>query len=593
VIKLLAAALALALPASAQQTIKNPDTLTYLGIADPDSLDPAWSYDTTSHVIILNVYEPLFSFSGSSLEKLDPIVAAKVPSRANGLITGGGKVYRIPVRKGIKFHDGTPLTPEDVKYSIQRFMLYDRDAGPSSLLLQPILGLDSTRDAKGRLVADAFALAAKAVQVKGDEVILTLPRPYAPILTILAEWAPIVSKQWAIKNGEWDGTEATWAKFNNPQKTSSAFYEKANGSGPFKLARWDRATHQIVLERNEGYWRAPARLKRVIIRAVPEFATRKLLLQAGDADTIYASAPEYTQLKSMPGVKIIDDLSIVEMNPMVYFTFKINAAGNPYIGSGKLDGEGIPADLFSDIDVRRGFAYAMDYQGYIKDVKRGKGIQATGCIPVTLPGHNPKQKTYTLDLAKSAEHFKKALGGKLWDKGFRFTILYNEGNVERENIAQILKRDVESLNPKFRIDVRPVQWAQFLDAYKSSKLPIFMLGWQADFPDPHNMAFPNMHSRGDYPVSQHYANAKADRLIEDAIAETELDKRKQLYFKLQELEYEDVPHLVIDDAYRYRTQRDWVQGWVHNPIFPDAPYGSYFYPMWKGAAAKTPARGAR
>ena len=56
--------------------------------------------------------------------------------------------------------------------------------------------------------------------------------------------------------------------------------------------------------------------------------------------------------------------------------------------------------------------------------------------------------------------------------------------------------------------------------------------------------------------------------------------------QLQDLAFEEVPQLYILDAVRYRTQRDWVKGWFHNPIFPDSPYGSYFYPMYKAVSAK-------
>ena len=564
------------------QPVKNPDTYTYVTISDADSMDPAYAYDTSSSMVILNVYEPLFTFKGGSLEKLVPLIATKVPTRANGLISKDGRVYKIPIRKGVTFQDGTPMTPEDVRYSIMRFMLMDRDAGPSSLLLQPLVGYSSTRDAHGKIKPDAYKDAAKAVQVKGDDLILTLPKPYAPLLTIFCQWAPVVSQKWAVAHGDWDGTEATWRKFNNPSKESSPFFEQANGTGPFKLVRWDRRTQEIVLERNDKYWRAPAKLKLVVIKGINEFATRKLMLAAGDADSIYASAPEYDQLKGLPGVRLINGLQIVENNPVVFFTFKVNPVGNPYIGSGQLDGDGIPPDFFNDLDVRKGFAYSFDYKGFIRDVRRGQGVQETGCIPATLPGHNPRQKVYTLDPKKAAAHFRKAFGGKVWQNGFRFTLAFNSGNAERENVAQIIKRQVESLNPKFRIDVRPIEWPTFLDAYEESRLPIFIMAWQADFPDPHNFAFPMMHSRGDFPGPQHFADPRADKLVDEAIASTNPAVRKRLYYKLQELEYEDVPHLVINDTVRYRAQRDWVQGYVHNPIFPDAPWGSYFYPMWKG-----------
>ncbi|HEX4048466.1 MAG TPA: ABC transporter substrate-binding protein, partial [Elusimicrobiota bacterium] len=207
---LLSAALLLGmLPASALALAKNPDTYTYATISDADSMDPAWSYDTASDLVILNVYEPLVMFDKASTERLIPILATKVPSKQNGLISPDGRTYTFPIRRGVKFHDGTPLTPEDVKYSIQRFMLLDRAAGPSLLLLQPLTGRSSTRDEHNRIVPGIWEAVERAVSVQGDKVILRLPRPYAPLLSILASWSPIVSKAWAVKNGDWDGTEAT------------------------------------------------------------------------------------------------------------------------------------------------------------------------------------------------------------------------------------------------------------------------------------------------------------------------------------------------------------------------------------------------
>ena len=222
--------------ASAAVSAKNPDTYTYLTISEADSLDPAWAYDTASHNIQLNVYEYLFHYDKSSTDKLVPLLAEKVPTAANGLLSPDGKTYTIPLRKGVKFHDGSVMTPEDVRYSLLRFMLYDRAAGPSSLLLEPLVGRPSTRDAKGAIIPETWADATKAVSIQGDKLILRLPRPYAPLLSILASFSPVVSKKWAAANGDWDGTEATWIKHNNPQKQTSPFYEKVMGSGAFKLA---------------------------------------------------------------------------------------------------------------------------------------------------------------------------------------------------------------------------------------------------------------------------------------------------------------------------------------------------------------------
>jgi peptide/nickel transport system substrate-binding protein len=579
---ILSAALLLGtLPGPAWALAKNPDTYTYLTISDSDSMDPAWAYDSSSDLLILNIYEPLVMFEKASTEKLIPIIAEKVPSKENGLISADGRTYTFPIRKGVKFHDGSPLTPEDVKYSIQRFLLMDRAAGPSSLLLEPLTGFSSTRDEHEAIRPRVWEEVNRAVSVQGDKLILRLPRPYAPILTILASWSPVVSKAWAIKNGDWDGAEATWIKFNNPNKESSPFFERANGTGPFKLDRWDRKTKEFILTRNDSYWRAPAKLKNVVIKGVNEFGTRKLMLEAGDADTIYADRPLLSQVQNLPGVKILDDQPTVQMDPIVFFTFQINTVANAFSGSGKLDGNGIPPDFFADKDVRKGFAYAFDYKGFIADVWRGKGSQAHGAIPKSLPGYNPKQPTYRLDLKKAEEHFRKAFGGKLWDQGFHFTIAFNSGNLPRQTVCQIIKRNVESLNPKFKIDVRSIEWPTFLDAQNASKLPLFVLGWNADYPDPHNFVFPILHSKGNYPLIQKFKDPEMDRLIDEGETETNALKRKAIYAKLQAREYEEVPSLMIVDTVLYRTQRDWVKGWYDNPIFPDAPYGGYFYPLSK------------
>lgn len=579
---LLAAALVVgSLPGAALAAVKNPDTYTYLTISDSDSMDPAWAYDNSSDSIILNVYEPLFMFDKASTEKLVPLLATEVPSRANGMISPDGKTYTIPIRKGVKFHDGTPLTAEDARYSLLRFLLMDRIGGPSALLLEPLLGTGSTRDEHGKLRPRLWEDANRAVAVQGDKLILRLPRPYAPLLTILASWSPVVSKAWAVKNGDWDGTEATWTKLNDVAKEATPFFERANGTGPFKLERWDRKTKEFILTRNDGYWRTPARLKNVVIKGVNEFGTRKLMLEAGDADTIYADRPLLSQVQGIQGVKVIDDLPTVEMNPIVFFTFKVNTVGNAFVGSGKLDGNGIPADFFADKDVRKGFAYAFDYKGFIADVMRGKGTQAHGVIPKSLPGYAASQATYSYDRKKAEEHFKKAFGGKLWEQGFHFTIAFNSGNLPRQTVCQILKRNIEALNPKFKIDVRAVEWPTFLDAQNNSKLPLFVLGWNADYPDPHNFAFPMLHSQGTYPSIQHFKNAELDRLIEEANGTTDAAARKRLYAKVQAIEYDEVPCLVLLDMVVYRTQRDWVKGWYHNPIFPEMPYGGYYYPLWK------------
>ena len=147
--------------------------------------------------------------------------------------------------------------------------------------------------------------------------------------------------------------------------------------------------------------------------------------------------------------------------------------------------------------------------------------------------------------------------------------------------ATVDARDLDVRDRQDQIDVRAVEWPTFLDAYKLSKLPIFVMGWNADYPDPHNFAFPLLHSKGDYPATQKFKNGEFDRLVEEGNAETDPAKRKAIYKKLQDIAFDEVPQLYILDSVLYRTQREWVKGWIYNPIFPDSPYGSYYYTMSK------------
>src|SRR5687767_5439584 len=101
---------------------------------------------------------------------------------------------------------------------------------------------------------------------------------------------------------------------------------------------------------------------------------------------------------------------------------------------------------------------------------------------------------------------------------------------------------------------------------------MFVLGWDVDYLDAHSFALLIMHSKGIFPISQRYANPEADRLVSAAAAETDPAARKRLYSKLLALAHQDAPHLVMLDTERYRAEREWVRGFVHNPIFPDSPY---------------------
>ncbi|RLG83763.1 MAG: ABC transporter substrate-binding protein, partial [Thermoprotei archaeon] len=480
-----------------------------------------------------------------------------------------------PIRKGIKTHDGGEITPEDVEYSFERVMVQDRDGGPAWMLLDPLLGVETTRDSEGNIVVTAEQID-KAVEVEGDNVVFHLAKPYplTIFLQILSQtWSSIVDKECAIRHGAWPGTWNNWTKYNNPEVPE--LQEADCGSGPFMLEKWEHGK-EVSLVRFDDYWRGPAKIKRAVIKKVDEWSTRKLMFLKGDADIIYVPTQYAQELEGAPNIRVYKNLPTLAVTAL-FFTFEIDPE-SPYIGSGKLDGKGIPPDFFKDINVRKAFAYAFDWDTYIREVWQGEAEHIPGPIPRGLPFFNPDQPKYEFNLTKAEEYFKKAWNGTVWEKGFYLEILYNVGNVQRKTAAEILKENIEKINPKFKIYVRGVEWPTYLRAMVRGQLPCFIVGWLADYPDPHNFVFPFMHSKGTYAAWQHYKNPKVDELIDKGIRTSDPEERKQIYYELQRIYYEDVPSVVLYQPLGRHYERDWIQGWYYNPIYP----GIYFYALSKG-----------
>lgn len=552
------------------------DILVYAHTGELTTLDPVYSYDAVTHGILINIYETLIGFNKDSLTDYIPLISEKVPTVENGLIKNNGKTYIFPIRSNIKFHNGYLLTPEDVRYSLLRFMIMDISGGPSSLLLEPVFGTSSVRDENGniKITEQEFE---NAVKVKENNVIVNLKRPFAPFISIVARWSYIMSQKWAVENGEWDGKYETIKDYTNRAKEKDGIFYKANGTGPFKVLKWDINKKQIILQRFENYWREKPEIKTVMAKTVSEFSTRRLMIERGDADIIDVPRVYQDQMEGIKGVKLYTKLKRLMTDPVFFFTFKINPDGNPDIGSGKLDGNGIPPDFFKDINVRKAFAHSFDYERFLNESLKDKAERAYGPIPPGMEGYSKNIKHYEFNLKKAKEYFKKAYNGKLWEKGFKLTLNYNTGSDMRQIACEILKKNIESLNPKFKIDIKALDWAIYLEKTQNKKMPVFTRGWVGDYPDAHNFIFPFYHSNGRYPQAQGYSNKKLDKLIEQAVKLTNRNQRKKLYEEIVNYAQDEVIQIYTVHPYGVIAMRDNIKGFYNNPIH----MGIYFYSLSK------------
>lgn len=568
---------------SAQSEAPNPGTLIYVKEAGWDTFDPAWCYDTESGEAMLHIYEFLITRPFGSTSEFIPQLALEVPTLENGLMTvnaDGSGTVRFQIRDGVYFHNGDLLTPEDVVYSFRRMLLADPAGGPMWISLFPLLHVYELSEIIASEGADAaYQKVIELVYVPADdptavEFKVALMVPY--LLHCLTDtWAAIQNESWCIEQGAWDGTQDNWLAWHDLPKEEMALFDKACGTGPWVLDGTPDPVTGYTLIRNDSYWdqsNLPI-LSRVEVIYIAEWTTRRLMLENGDADIANIPFQFRTQVEGTPGLRTISMLP-QGANSVMLMNQDIVAEGNDRLGSGKMDGNGIPGDFFSDLHIRRGFSYAFPYNSWLDQVYGGEASRAITCIPTSVEFHNPDQAYYDYDPTAAAEEFKQAWGGDVWENGFWIGVTYEEGDEASKTAMDMLRNSLAEINPKFQIEVRTLPWSNYLADEIAYRMTAWNVGWYWDYPDPDNFAQPYLHTTGangdpcGYPQMGAVAE-QMDSLIFEAASTFDQDARKDYYYQIQQLAYENAMNITL----RERTERRWMRSWVG---------GMQYSPIWCG-----------
>jgi peptide/nickel transport system substrate-binding protein len=627
-------------PPAIAPDFNNPDTYVVItGAGEQETMDPAWMYDTASSSLSGNIYEGLVWFNRESTEDYIPALAT------DWEVNEAGDVWVFNIRDGVMFHEGGTLEPHDVAYTTHRAMLQGRIDGPHWMTYEAFFGpdlsmasitdfaaayvgkesFDELTDAELVEVCEAI----KASTVADDEAGTVTYNLYAPTPWFLALMAQsflggINDKEWMIENGAWDDDCNTWVNWADPAAEDSILFNKTNGTGPYLLDHWTPG-EETVMVAFEDYWRTesmwegvpggPARISRVLVKNINEWGTRLAMFEAGDADYIYVPAQYRPQLEPYYKTICYQDESCEEANPdgyiLVYrdlpqpaitpaqMNWQINIeGGNPFVGSGEMDGNGIVPDFFSDIHIRMAFNYCFDFETMIKDALNGEGIQAQGPIPAGMLGYREGEKPiYYYDLAKCEEEFKMAdvdkdgipAGeddeGDVWNSGFYFQLAYNTGNDTRRLASEILKAGLESVNPRFNLGVIGMPWPVLLNSRRQGKLPIYVGGWLEDYHDPHNWVHPFLHSQGAYGRIVNMPEDMAalfDGMIVEGATLTTVDERRPVYEELQLMSEEEGVNIWMYQALARFHLQEWIQGFYYNAAYGQPPY-SWIYALSKEA----------
>jgi len=636
-------------PAAMGPKSKDPSTFVYVTFGEPDLLDPALDYETAGGEILQNVYETLVTYKGNSLSEFEPQLAESWELSDDGLTYTFKVRQGVKYHNGADFV-ASDFAYSFVRGMLQgggnspQFLIIEPFYGVGTTDISEMvevaqaLGLEALADgisteelasAEGTLYDDVEAMKAvdpailKGVcedlysKFESDDaagtISMKLALPWAPFIsTIAGYWSSAMNPAWVAEQGGWDGSCDTWQNFYAMQPENDPIYDQTNGTGPFILDHWTPG-EEIVMVRNDNYWQEPAKLERVVIQQVDEWSTRFAMLQAGDADAGAVPVENRSQMDALVGevcnwnVDANDyDCSVTdESMPFrvtlgrsgntrsdIFFNFNVgNPDGsNTYLGSGKLDGNGIPADFFGDVHVRKAFNYCFDWDAYIGDIFNGEAIQSTSLVIEDMPGWNLDDPTYHFDLAKCEEEFKLAdidkdgipagedEEGDIWTTGFRFSSTYNQGNTTRQTLAEMVSQNVNSVNDKFIVEVVGLPWPAYLRSINAKLAPLFYVGWHEDIHDPHNWYVP-------YLIS-YYANRQSINpeikaqfvpLVNAGVLENDPAKRNEIYRELNKLVYDNAPGIIGVLGTSHGFWARYIHGVKYNQNYSNL----YYYTIYK------------
>ncbi|WP_221088037.1 ABC transporter substrate-binding protein [Deinococcus aquaedulcis] len=532
----------------ATATTGQQETLVVQQASDVPTLDPGATYDTGSGQVVENLYETLLTYKGNSLDELEPLLATAWEEGE------GGREYRFTLREGVKFHSGNTMTCADAEYSFRRNLVTNHADSGNWFIAESLLGTNANANDDKSITWQRIA---DAVKCDGETLVFTLPKTDPAFLSKLAYVGQsIVDSKYAAELGEWDGTEATWQKAVGTDLTNSPLAQKPSGTGAYKLL--EKSATSVTATAFEDYWGEKPQIKNVVLQQVAELAPRVQAFLKGDADLIETGGRAIikAQLEGKDGVVVVDDLPDTTASAL---SMNQNIKGKA-LGSGKLDGQGIPANFFSDVDVRRGFVAAFDLPTYIEQVQLGKGEARNFLLPETFPGYDSSVEAAKFDpeIAKAA--FQRAWGGQVWENGFAVNISYRAGSETAKTAMELLKKNIEALNPKFKVTIVAKEWSELIKAGNAGTEPMITTAWAPDYADPDNFVHTFYSSEGYYNPRIGARDEQIDTWINEARATTDAARRDELYAQVARRAQELALYIVLPSNPAFVVHRNTLQG---------------------------------
>jgi len=479
---------------------KTGGTLVFGRGGDSVGLDPAYETDGNSFLVCDNIFEALVFYADESTA-LEPGLAESWD------ISADGKTYTFHLRKGVKFHDGTPFNANAVVFSIGR-MMKDRkvkftgkgwDIPPQERPPEYWVSMEMD-DTVGSIEA-----------VDEYTVVFNLKRVEAPFLANLGmDFADIISPTAFLKN---------------PKE----FLRTPVGTGPFKFVQWIK-DDRIILEKNKAYWdkKGGPYLDKVVFRSIPENSVRFLELKTGNihicqfpnpADIDLARKDKNLKLPTQPGMNI------------GYLSF--NHTKEPWK---------------SNVNLRKAIAHAINRKAIVDNIYQGMGQVAKNPIPPTMWGYNKSIPGYKYDPELAKEYLAKA--GFPEGEGLGEITLWSMPvprpyNPDGQKIGVAMAADLKKVGIVAKIV--SYDWGTYLKRQREQPedMDLFQLGWTGDNGDPDNFLAVLFDGLASPSVRTQWHNETYHKLMLQGKQTVDQAKRTKIYEDAQQLLYDECPVIPV------------------------------------------------
>ncbi len=494
----------------------NPKGQVVVGLSqEPTVFNPLLASAEVDHGVWWNVYDPLWGVD----EKGDfvPKLAIEVPSVANGGLSEDGLTWKIKLRKDVVWHDGTPFTAEDVKFTLD---LINRK-GFNARTRQ---GHDQVRD----------------IQVTGPyEITWRMESIYAPYLSQLS--STFIVPKHILSAAE--------------DPNTSSLNQKPVGTGAFK---WGSRTpgDRVLLEANTKYFGDGPHIERLVFKYIPDLNGLYTQFRTGQVDMVGIQgilSNFYEEAKKLPGL-------VISVNPGASIESIAPNHGSPVLG---------------DLQVRRALYASMNKQAVIDLIYYGLPKPTESFLPRESWAYEPNLPKQVFDLANA----KKILDDAGWVPGpngvrqkggvpLAFDVSTTSGNELRAQTQQLLQQDWKKIGADMKINNMPaaVMWGDFWfkSQFNSALVSVnFMTGNDPDAAYRFgSKAIPAKGGSGSN-VYQ-YQNPEADRLFQLGRGTMDRTARKEIYSQLQKLLRDDLVILPLFQVTQIEGYKQGLNGYRPN-----------------------------